>query len=428
MNIHGWDTVTAVSVAAVNRALAADRPGLVAEFTATGTALGGSYAMRGTFGDWQVVGGGSGDLLRISVPITAGTVRTNGGTAIDLAGTRAVLEVSLDLLPAADGTVQNLVFALHGAARPGDTPKPGVVTPIRLTAPAAVTAHLGELGADSVLAGVAQALAADAASVSHVLASVNLVPPGAGGWPSPTHSTYAYQELPDGAGYLSVLSTTGGRDATGLPAVVDPELFAAGGDTAFAISQDLFLVHVLTPVLPRLFDGADATCFDWDPATHEVTAARTFAIAPVRSGALDYVPLVESVSVTVSGGLIDLTARGTCDLGARISMDFRFSSRHPVTARPGSEEIGFAADPNPLSEHAAHIPWWAWLISPIGAGVAAAAASAVADGIADQLGSRFGTVGLHALPPLPVRSPGMRAVTVTSVRLDSALMISGTAA
>ena len=429
MNIYGWDTVTALSVTEVNKALTAGATKLIQQFKVSGQTISTSYEMQGEFGPWQIVPGGSGNLLRLAVPIGAGSIRAGSGNPIDLAGATAVVDVSLELLPAPDNRSQQLVFALHKAAVLGDAPQPGVVTPVSLTASAAVTDALGPLGSGLVLNGVAEALASDAAAVSYVFASVNLVPPSVNSWLTPVHSAYVYQEVIGGGSYLAILSTTTARDVSQLQHTVDPELFSGGGNTAFAISEDLFLTQLVAPALPQVLGGStNPGCFGYDPVKHAITAAHSFGIAEVKSGAIWYTPVVTSLNLGVVGGALTLAINGNCDLKAGISMDWWVTSQYPMVYSAAAQKITFAGDPNSRSGHSAHIPWYFFAGGLLVEAITQAVVAVITESLASSLSSRLGSVGLAGLAGQTVAWQGMRQFTVSTARLDGALCLDGTAA
>lgn len=429
MNIYGWDTVTALSVDEVNKSLEANRSKLIQEFKVSGQTLSGTYTLQGIFGAWRIVQGGSGNLLRLEVPLTAGTIQAAGGKPIDVAGADTVVDVSLDLLPAAAGNAQNLVFALHKAAQFGDTPQPGAVTPVAFNAPAAVSAALGPVGTRLVLDAVAQALAADAAAVSYVFASVNLVPPSANSWLTPVRSAYVYQEVVGGGAYLAILSTLTARDTSQLQHSVDPELFAGGGNAAFAISQDVFLADVVAPVLPQAFGGgSNAGCFGYDAGRHLITAAHSFGCSQVKAGAIWYTPNVTALKIGVVGGSLAMSVNGNCDLKAEISMDWWITSQYPLRFDPATQRISFAGDPNSRSGHTTHIPWWYLAGGIFAEAVTQVVVSVISDSLSSDLSSRLGSVGLANIAAQTVAWQGMRQFAVTSARLDGALLLSGNAA
>ncbi|MHA6758310.1 TULIP family P47-like protein [Streptacidiphilus sp. PAMC 29251] len=426
MNIYGWDTVSALSVETANSALAQNSNKLISDFKVSGETLSTPYDLQGEFGPWRIVPGGSGNLLRLAVPIAAGTVRPGAAAGIDLAGCTALVDVSLELLPAPDGHSQDLVFALHQAGQLGDQGRPGVITPVGLQGPGATSAALGAVGTGLVLNGVAESLAANAHAVSFVFASLNPMAPGAGSWLAPVHSAFLYQETVGGAGHLAILSTTTDRDVSGLQHTVDPELLAGGGELAFAMSTDLFLTHLVAPGLPQVFGGgANPGCFGYDPAKHVITAAHGFGTSSVKEGAIWYTPQVTSLSLGVVGGALALSVNGNCDLKAGISMDWWITSQYSMRYAPAGQSISFSPDQGSRSGHTAHIPWWFWAGGPLVESITQIVVTMISDSLAGVLSGRLGSTGLGTMAATSVHWQGVQAFNATSARLDGALMVNG---
>jgi hypothetical protein len=424
MELHGWDTVSALSATAANRALAANSQRLITHFQVSGSTLSGDYELQGEFGPWQIVPGGSGSLLRLALPIAAGTIRPDGGASIDLAGSSAVVDVSLQLLPAPDR--QDLVFDLAKAGQVGGAAGPGVVSPVHLDAPPATRTALGDTGTRLVLDGVAEALAANADTVSFVFASLSLVPSGGTGWLTPASMAFVYAEVAGGGGQLCVLGSSSDQGAATLPHDVDPELFAGGGSLAFAISADLFLTKLISPSLPGVFGGgADSGCFGYDPARHVITAAHPFDTQSVKEGAIWYTPRVTSLSVGTVGSFLTFAGRGDCDLKAGISMSWWITSQYRMGFDPAGPSIFFSGDPNPQSGHTADIPWWFWIGGVLVEEITEIVVQEIADSLAGELNGHLGTQGLGALAAQPVHWQGAPDFRVTGARLNDALMING---
>ena len=155
MQTFGWDTVFVIDVNRVNAALAAHGNNLLMEFDAS---LGEetNVSAAGRFRAWAVVKGGAAKILYIQMPILEGklTIGANlfstvleqvpdtskvigaellgealagGARAVDLAGVRVVMAVSLHLLPRFDGPApagdfQDLKFDIRGVG--SGTPVP----------------------------------------------------------------------------------------------------------------------------------------------------------------------------------------------------------------------------------------------------------------------------------------------------------------
>jgi Clostridium P-47 protein len=426
MEMNGWDSVSALSATAANRALAANSQSLITHFQVSGSTLSGDYEIHGNFGPWQIVAGGSGNLLRLSVPIAAGAITPAGGASIDLTGATAVVDVSLQLLPAPDGQAKDLVFDLAKAGQVGGAGGPGVVSPVHLDAPAAMLAELGDTGITLVLDGVAQALTANAGAVSFVFASLSLIPSSVGGWLTPASMAFVYIEVVGGGGQLCILGSSNPQGAQTLPHDVDPELFAGGGSLAFAISGDLFLTQMITPALPAVFGGgASLSCFEYDTSRHVINAALPFDTNSIKEGAIWYTPRVTTLTVGTVGANLTFAVNGDCDLKAGISMTWWITSQYPSRFDPAGQSLIFADDPRPQSGHQADIPWWFWLGGPLVEAITQVVVNEIADSLAGELNGHLGTQGLGVLAAQPVHWQGAPNFHVTSARLNSALMING---
>ena len=96
IDTFGWDTVFACTIDHANRALATSTEALgeTLEFEE------GGLRIDARLGAWQLVPGGSRQLVHMQVAIATGMFY-QGGATIDLAGVAVILEVSLQLLPVA---------------------------------------------------------------------------------------------------------------------------------------------------------------------------------------------------------------------------------------------------------------------------------------------------------------------------------------
>lgn len=437
MELAGWDTITAVRREAINDQLRADPHGLIGGFEFHGRAgLNGSrYAGTGTFAEWQLVTGGSGQLLRIRLPIATGEVcifdivdRAESDPPfdkIDLAQLDIVIDVSLQLLPTEDGAAENLVFDIRKAGRAGDASQPGVLTPIALNPHATAVERLGEEGIIFVLNGIANSLTADAGQLAHLFARLNLVPAEATSWLAPVRSDYCYTEFSDGSAFLSVLSATTDRDISGLTRTVDPQMLDHPlVELAFAMSGDLFLEHVVQPGLSDVFEGdADAGCFTFDSGRHQITLTRSFSLPDVDWGLFTYTPRVTHLSVRIAGSALQIQVEGYCDLKAGITMTYWVSSQSEFRFDPERQLISFSADSRPSFGHDVEIPeWWPDFI-PLVKAITGVIVQLVSDSIAGRLNQQLASTGMSAWRAQPVAWPGLPAIDVESAGLDSSLYL-----
>ncbi|MFC8521100.1 TULIP family P47-like protein [Streptomyces sp. NPDC057257] len=86
MDVYGWDTVSALSLDAANRAPAQSSDRLITDFEVIGDSLSTPYVLRGKLGPWHIVPGGSGSVLRLAVPVESSTVAGGSGDEIVLDG------------------------------------------------------------------------------------------------------------------------------------------------------------------------------------------------------------------------------------------------------------------------------------------------------------------------------------------------------
>lgn len=425
MNIGQWDTICTVQTSYVNQQLANNLDQILQEFSYGGDdPFAGPYTIRGTFGPWQVVPGGSNSLLHMQVPIKSGTLSPRSGSSTDISGMSVVVEISLALLPAPGSSSQHeLRFDFREVGtQPGDT-TPGLVTPFSVSDPN----HTGK--GSTVENAVVQCLVAHGSEVSFVFATVGVVDPGAQSWLSPTASTYNYTNpVGGGEGFLSILSATQGQDISGWDAQIDSALLSTEYPITFAVSQPLFLQNVVMPLLPRSFPGTDASTFAYRAGTG-IVSTRGFGTPGVQKGAITYYPEVTSLVVSASDNHLSTSAQGTCDLDVpNAYMGFSVSASNVLQYDAGANTLHFQPDPNPTTSHDNHIPWYDYVLIALTGGIALAIFAIVvpiiANEIADDLNSA-GTLDLSQTPPQTVMWQGMEALQVQDAGLSDLFYLRG---
>jgi hypothetical protein len=421
-SLGGWDTISSVSMAKVNQSLATSSAKLPAQFESHSAGA----SVNGTLGPWQIVTGGSGEYLYLGLPITGGTLSIDGLGNVDLSGLQAIMELSLRLVPSADGSLQNLCFSLQTAAPPGSPAAPGLVTGVTVVDP---TDRLGVAQKAVLLAEMAQFLVANASTVAYVFASINAVPPQTGGWLTPKQSVYYYTET-QGAlgpiGYLSILSVVDDRDVSQLLPVVPPRLLTSTPTMTFAIAAHLFLGTQVAPRLPAaLGSSAAASNFVLDPTDSIVNVSR-FDLGGVTAGAITYHPQANSLHTRIVGGNLTTSVQGDCDLYAGISMSFSVACSNAFSFTPAGQTIAFAGDPSPQISHDEDIPWYLkWLSLLVGA-IVSAIVSLIADSLANSLTNNISGAAKTAIGDMSVQWVGVTAFTATSGVLDGALILKST--
>ena len=420
MKLDGWDTGYATTISQVNLLLG--DPSAVP--TVFGLVVQG-MTVQGVFGPWSIVTEGGGELLHLQTMIASGTMSGGGApAAADLTGIAVVLEINLLLLPPSLAGERELRFNFKTVGT-ADTPSaPGVVKPLKVLDPAKKLNF--EQGA--VLgAAVAQCLVEQASAITFHFARINIVPPDAGAsWLTPVSSVYSYYQTDGGAGYLVVLSATDARDTTNLSRKIDPDLISGPGDAFFAISEGLFLQHVIMPILPSLYAGTDASYFAFDAVNQAVRATQAIGLGGVKSGLITYYPEITGLQITISGANVLVAVSGDCDLHAGMSLTFSVSSTLAASVAAGTGGLTLARDANPSISHDSHIPWYDYLLGPIPDIVMAIIVPMIADGIASGLSQAIGGLSFAEVAAQNVQWPGMKKFTIGGGELNGDFRLWGT--
>ncbi len=419
MNLYGWDTGYATTIAEVNQALAnpAARP---AAFNVAAQGMG----VQGQFGAWSIVPGGAGELLHLQTLIASGSISGAGAPTADLTGLAVVLEINLELLPSNLPTQKDLKFNFKTVGKVGSPSGPGVVTPILVLDPNKKLTFEQEA---IFGAAIAQSLCDQSGAVSFAFANINLAPPSAAAtWLTPVSCAYSYYQTDGGAGYLVILSATDARDTSGLSRKIDPDLVVGNGNGFFAISQALFLRNVIQPILPKLYSGTDASFYRFDTASCSLFATKAIGLPGTQSGAITYYPEITGLQIGVSGSNVTAAASGDCDLKMGMSMTFSVRSKSASAVDPVTGELSLAKDPNPSESHDSHIPWYDYLMGAIPDIIMAIVVPVIADGIASGLSSQIKGMQFADAGAQNVHWAGMKQFTIGGGQLNSDFRLWGT--
>lgn len=378
LDTGGWDTVYVIDAELVNAALAKENlPPLNYEFN------GGK--MTGTMGPMQIVPGGSGKLLRMSFPVTHGTFSSASLGNASLDGVELIADLELALLPSKIPDTKHLVPDIRSVSHQTG---PGLLTPINLVDQGR---RLNAGQHAMVFAFLPQFLVSVAPQISFVLASVNFAKPATYSWLAPVKADYAFMAKNDGSNYLGILAVTTDRDVSSLPRTIDNQIVSGSNNAGLFISEELFMENVIIPVLEKAYPEAGAHNFYWTGS--EIKARRSFGAGSVKKGAITYYPSISSLGLTLSGGTLDTSLSGRCDLKAGISMTFDASSANPSRFDTHSKLLTFSADPHPTFHKHVDIPWyWAFgglVVEAIVQLVARLIGNAIADALQDEQGIKL---------------------------------------
>ena len=414
MELYGWDTAYALEIGEVNRALEARKDQLIVDFSVDGPDPLPIKA-KGKFADWRIVEGGSGQIIFFKLTVGEGQAEIdfNGAKKVDLAGTSMTVAVQLRLLPTSPQE-QQLKFNIDKVGEEGEPTLLGMITPIRIEVPGGqIDIAKKALLQTALLAFIVN----NASKITYVFASINLVAPTTNSWLTPVRSAYAYADRNGGTGVLSILSVTTDRPIFALPRQVDPLLLSLQYSAALGVSPRLFMENVLLPALPQVFgNGATAGSFALSGGGAIVNTV-AIDMGGFEVGGIVYHPMVDNLSINTSGSGLFSEYRGNCDLKAGITMNFSVCTDNRVFFNPQTKGIGFQPDPNPVTNHEAHIP---------SRGIMEVVVNAIANGIASSLTRDAGEkITIVRNPPLSIKWAETSALDVQDAGVNRSFYMRG---
>lgn len=344
---YGWDTVFAVHIADANVAIVRARSS-PASFQGNDSADG--VSVSGSFGDWQITTGGSGDLIRLSIPFKNATVVFSSGDHETLSGS-ALVDVRLQYLPdevapVAGGTNHLLKVKTDAAGH---------------NAPPASVVQIGYDGTQpSFLASAAlQALLQtwlnqNLIDFDHVFATVNIdrtADTGAFQWMQPTEVAYAYSDMSTpNDGLLGVLCMTGQRSGTGLPQQISGVVIPSGQRAGFLVSKQRLLEDLLLPAMPNVFAGtrvSDYKLSDTGDSIVNATNDVSFTVTTPASGntpAQTHSARIIDLQLTIEADELQLSVTTVTDVSPGIQafcQTQNFLGIRLVNKSDGTQTLGF---------------------------------------------------------------------------------------
>ena len=336
MNTLGWDAIFGIKSAALNALLRKGASQLLQTFQYSDH----GYTLKGSFGPWEVVTGGTAKFLHVRIPVVQGTMVDASGVSTPLDGEAVYVAIALALLPNAHGQGgTSLSFDFSGQSGSGAKPV-AALSPPTGSAPS----KLDSTGQAILRGAVAATLAANAAQVTLVLAAIN-PQPGAGSWLTPQQTDFCWVESA-GQGFLFILTVMDGRDTSTLNRAVDPLLLAnaSAWDACVALSPEMFLEHLVLPGLPpTLGIVASPGVFGWDAASGHINQTSSFPLPTVR-GTFNYTPFVDALMIEVVGTQLHSVISGTCDLKVRLTLNFSREASNSLQFIPSKQILTLLPD------------------------------------------------------------------------------------
>ena len=344
MNLNGWDTTSVVAIDLVNHALEQNTGKLVTRFEFRDDPI----LMRGTFGPWRIVPGGSLQKLHVEIPITDGWIRGVMRSArTKLTGTVLTVEIGLRLLPRADAKdTHDLVFDLSA----GDTPE---ARPIRGIDIRGTGGKLSPEQIETVHVALVDCLNAHAEQVAFVFASVEARGTAADGWLQMPWNDFTYVETVRGRHYLALMGSRKKPTPQMTPDRFDPKLLEGQAPACFALSHELYLTGLLLPWLNASFRPKARFKYavaKWPDAKHSVAGVVLQSpVALPKSG--DAHPALKSLVFSVQGSALAVSAHAEAHVGAGCHLQVKIDMTMPMALDPATGAVSIRSDPRPRETH-----------------------------------------------------------------------------
>lgn len=349
---YGWDTVFVVHIADANAAIVragTSPPGF------QGTDAPDGYSVAGAFGPWAIAPGGSGDLIRLAIPIHDVVITEPGGATEPAAGT-ALVDVRLHFLDEDEDVSTRKLKVLSTPSE--DQEKLASVVSIEYTGTAP-----GFLGDAALQALLEQWLDANLADFEHVFATVDIdrtADTGAFQWMQPTHVSYAYSDFGASDGALAVLCMTESRTADGLVQQVSGTAIPEGQRSGFLVSRERLLANLLLPSMPHVFPGSKVSDYTLSPTGQAIVLASTdvaFTVTTPADGdtpAKTHQASVTSLQLTIEAAEMHLDVTTVTELspGVRAYCQTQsFLGVRLVDKPDGTQTLGFSDSRPAITNH-----------------------------------------------------------------------------
>jgi hypothetical protein len=336
MKLLGWDTVSAISYDLANQALEAGHERLLTSFNHNREGL----KLRGEFGPWRIVPGGSMRNLHLEIFVRQGKASGLGRPRAkpkDLSGMTLRVEIPLGLIPSPDGKAPaELRFELGD-----DDSISSAVIPLGLNDPAG---RLDELERELVQLGLSDCLSKNRDKIGFVFAAIT---PGAGGGVMQTpHLDWASLSTGDGRNYLAIFGSRKKPTAAMTPDKIDPELVAGQGAAYFACSRGIYAENILVPWLSQNFKPKA----NFRPGGQFAVLAKSVKLPKVGSPIGQLSPYISAMKVgpNMGGLLVDLQSVTPLNKSVRVVVHMKIRMRMFVD---GNGRIGLKKDPKPIIKH-----------------------------------------------------------------------------
>lgn len=325
MKLDGWDTCSLVSMNLVNAALAKAGKDTIRTFAYKEKGL----TIEGSFGPWALAPGGSLRLVEVEMPVTSGMIREHGAGQVDISGVSVVAQMKLGLIDASDANKRNLVFDTTLGDGAGGQP-------IRVTDITDPSGLLDRFDLEMIKEALTACLSEHAADASYVFASVDARGTAATGGLACPANDWAFVDPGDGRGYLAILGSLDPNRADG-PIRIAPELMSPAAEAYFAVSQKLFNLRALQPILQNTFRPR----VPFKVKGNGVASTKAVKLGRKKISFFTVEPILTGVSVTPVKNALKVHAVAYADLPLSTRLDVTVDITMPFHHDPKTGAMAF---------------------------------------------------------------------------------------
>ena len=350
---YGWDTVSAVRVPDMNRAIR-DAGSSPREFQQSINGM----SVSAQFADWRVGNGGDGKILHLETPME-NVVVDYKGERHELARVDTTVSVQLHFLPhaplkssrAANGVVPHKLVVKTTAADPADTP--AIVLDVQPS---------GQDSADIKTRAIIKLclqewLNANLSSFGHVFATVNLhkmVTDAAFHWLQPTYVSYVFAASRNPQkSIFAILCRTGDRPADALIEQVSPSVIPPGASAGFLLSPERMTTEMIAPALPNVYKALKPKDLDVDEDALEISYSGSVFLENIEHDNKKYDAVLEGLKIRLDEKEVVFEAQTSVNIGPGIDAVCNTTARYHVGMlinKDGAKSLGYT-EAVPTIEH-----------------------------------------------------------------------------
>lgn len=366
MLTNGYDYAFALSRDEVNAILAQNLQSKTVEvkYNTTDPDSQSTITMDFTLSPWEIVSGGSGTLLNVSLPVKEGYLEMEGGAlpsgSFDLTGVSVIIQIELGWLGTGDqqqasgsGNTDHLIFS------PSTTQKgnPGYVSEVNILDP---DGQLNTIAKGILSTTVVDALIADKKTVQYIFADINPTPGDVGTWLKPAKWQYYYVDSKTGPSALCFLCQLSDKAFPPQP-TFDANNLDSANNSLLLISQEVFFRNVVLPGIQSSFPGAGFSVSVNPEEAVTISNTGGFTVGKVQASHFSVTTSNQGDGLTVnaSGGGSLKFLFGLAKLPGA-SYSWSVQATNPLQF--SSPNLTFQEDKNPTVHHDQTIHWYDWVL------------------------------------------------------------------